>query len=220
MNTYGCKTKIKILWHGQPWKKIVAWAAMIKTYNNARRKGEMCDVTMEASRRRRSIWWWFWTYFVVNKFCTKLFFHVIIGIDQGRSGVTATTPDWFVVRHRDVPRAQLALTSWPWSIPSSHREALTRYVKLRVAHAPGMSGMFSPPPTSKESTCQLFRHASRHVRHARAVMHVGISNPLWRGKRSLYSRCMPNPQCYNTIQYNATQRNATQRNAMQYNTIQ
>ena len=25
-------------------------------------------------------------------------------------------------------------------------EALTRYVKLRVAHAPGMSGTFSPPP--------------------------------------------------------------------------
>ena len=28
---------------------------------------------------------------------------------------------------------------------------LTRYVKLRVAHAPGMPGTFSPPPTSKET---------------------------------------------------------------------
>ena len=28
---------------------------------------------------------------------------------------------------------------------------LTRYVKLRVAHAPGMSGTISPPPTSKET---------------------------------------------------------------------
>ena len=28
---------------------------------------------------------------------------------------------------------------------------LTRYVKLRVAHAPGMPGTFSPPPTSKEN---------------------------------------------------------------------
>ena len=27
---------------------------------------------------------------------------------------------------------------------------LTKYVKLRVAHAPGMPGTFSPPPTSKE----------------------------------------------------------------------
>ena len=29
---------------------------------------------------------------------------------------------------------------------------LTRHVKLRVAHAPGMPGTFSPPPISKEST--------------------------------------------------------------------
>ena len=28
---------------------------------------------------------------------------------------------------------------------------LTRYVKLRVAHAPGMPGAFSQPPTSKET---------------------------------------------------------------------
>ena len=28
---------------------------------------------------------------------------------------------------------------------------LTRYVKLRVVHAPGMPGMFTPPPTSKET---------------------------------------------------------------------
>ena len=28
---------------------------------------------------------------------------------------------------------------------------LTRCAKLRVAHAPGMPGMFSPPPTSKET---------------------------------------------------------------------
>ena len=28
---------------------------------------------------------------------------------------------------------------------------LTRYLKLWVAHGPGMPGMFSPPPTSKET---------------------------------------------------------------------
>ena len=38
------------------------------------------------------------------------------------------------------------------------------------------------------------RHASRHVRHARAVMHVEIANPRWRGKRSRHSRRMRNPQ--------------------------
>ena len=58
---------------------------------------------------------------------------------------------------------------------------LTRYAKLRFAHAPGMPGTFSPPLTSKETASLRSRHASRHVRHARAVMHVGITNPWWRG---------------------------------------
>ena len=40
------------------------------------------------------------------------------------------------------------------------------------------------------------RHAPRHVRHARAVMHVGVANPRWRGKCSRHSRCMRNPQFY------------------------
>ena len=67
---------------------------------------------------------------------------------------------------------------------------LSRYVKLRVAHAPGMPGTFSPSPTSKETTnypaCIT----------ARAVMHPGIANPRWRGKRSRHSRRMRNPQFY------------------------
>ena len=71
---------------------------------------------------------------------------------------------------------------------------LTRYVKLCVAHAPGMPGTFSPPPTSKETASLRSQHASWHVRHARAVMHVGISNPRWRGKRSRHSRRMRNPR--------------------------
>ena len=53
---------------------------------------------MEVSKRRCSIWWWFWTYVVVNMVDTKLFNYGIIGIDHGRSGVTAATPSWFVVR--------------------------------------------------------------------------------------------------------------------------
>ena len=34
------------------------------------------------------------------------------------------------------------------------------------------------------------------MRHARAVMHVGIANPRWRGQRSRNSRRMCNPQFY------------------------
>ena len=66
--------------------------------------------------------------------------------------------------------------------------------KLPVAHAPGMPGTFSPPPTSKQTASYRSRHASRHVRHARAVMHVGIANPWWWGKRPRHSRRMRNPQ--------------------------
>ena len=51
---------------------------------------------------------------------------------------------------------------------------LARYVKLRAAYAPGMPGTFSPPPRDSGS-----RHASRHVREARAVMHNEIVNYLF-----------------------------------------
>ena len=71
---------------------------------------------------------------------------------------------------------------------------LTRYIKLRVAHAPGMPGTFSPPSTSEEAASKRSRHASRHVRDARVVMHLGIANPQWRGKPSRHSRRMRNPQ--------------------------
>ena len=37
-------------------------------------------------------------------------------------------------------------------LPPTHQNGpLARYIKLRVAHAPGMPGTFSPPPTSKET---------------------------------------------------------------------
>ena len=71
---------------------------------------------------------------------------------------------------------------------------LIKYLKLRVTHALGMTGRFSRAPTSKETTSYRSRLASRLVRHARAVMHVGIANPRWQGKRSRHSRRMRNPQ--------------------------
>ena len=48
---------------------------------------------------------------------------------------------------------------------------LTRYIKLRIAHALGMSETFSPPPTPKQTASYRSRHVSRHVCDARAVMH-------------------------------------------------
>ena len=55
---------------------------------------------------------------------------------------------------------------------------LTRYANLRIAHAPGT---FCAAPTSKETAGKRSRHASQHVPGARAVMHVGIAHPRWRG---------------------------------------
>ena len=70
---------------------------------------------------------------------------------------------------------------------------LTRYVKLRIAYPPGRIALHrecrEPFPASWRS-----RHASRHVRHARAVMYVGIANPKWRRKRFCHSRRMRNLQ--------------------------
>ena len=75
--------------------------------------------------------------------------------------------------------------------------SLTRYAKkLWVAYAPKMSGTISPPPTSKKTTSGRSWYASRHVRHAHAVMHVGIAKPCWWGKRFRHSRDMCNPQFY------------------------
>ena len=59
-----------------------------------------------------------------------------------------------------------------------------------------MPETISPPPTSKETASYRSQHASPHVRHERAVMHVGIANSRWRGKRFRHSRRMRNPQFY------------------------
>ena len=82
-----------------------------------------------------------------------------------------------------VPRQQincLCIPLW-WSI-RDYNGPLVRYIKLRVAHAPGMPGAFSPPSASTTT--------------ARAVMHVEIANPRWWGKRSRHSWRMRNPQFY------------------------
>ena len=73
--------------------------------------------------------------------------------------------------------------TWPWA--SYHiRKNADCGLRMRRECREG----FPPPPTSKETAGWRSRHASRHVRHARAVMHVRIAYPQWRGKRSRNSR--------------------------------
>ena len=59
---------------------------------------------------------------------------------------------------------------------------LARYVKLRVAHAPGMPERFP-------------RRRLKRKPHARVVMYVEIAYPRWQGKRSRHSRRMRIRNC-------------------------
>ena len=73
---------------------------------------------------------------------------------------------------------------------------LIRYIKLRVAHAPGMPGTFSPPPLASDPDM----HYGTCVTHVPWCMQVSLTSDFlwsrWRGKRSRHSRCMRNPQFY------------------------
>ena len=86
----------------------------------------------------------------------------------------------------------------PWS---SFRRAishgsLTRYVKLRVAHAPGMPGTFSPPPRPSDPDM----HDSASVTHVPWCMPGSLTSGFlwtwWRGKRSRHSWRMRNQHFY------------------------
>ena len=81
---------------------------------------------MEVGRQRHLIWWRFWMYFAKTLLNTKLFSHLIIRFDHGWSGVTATTPLWFVAQWGCPRSCSLGTSIHPvvavtpsqlWSIP-------------------------------------------------------------------------------------------------------
>ena len=71
---------------------------------------------------------------------------------------------------------------------------LTRYVKLQVAHAPGMPGTFSHPPQVRDPDM----HHGTCVTHVPWCMPGSLTSVFlwgrWRGKRSRHSHRMRNPQ--------------------------
>ena len=97
-----------------------------------------------------------------------------------------------------IKQDQLKLQFWNYAhgTCSMYHGPLARYVKLRVAHAPGMVGTFSPPP--------MVSNTDKH--HGTCVTHVpwcmlgslisGLLWSRWRRKRSRHSRRMRNPQFY------------------------
>ena len=78
-------------------------------------------------------------------------------------------------------------------IPRVHRP-LARYIRLRVARAPGMPGTFSPPLRVRHSTM----HHSTCVTHVPWWMPGSLTNGYlwsrWRGKCTRHSRRMRNPR--------------------------
>ena len=93
-------------------------------------------------------------------------------------------------------KQQMNLTLWVNMgspiLPYQYRP-LTRYAKLRVAHALGMPGTFSPPPRVSD----LGMHPSTCVTHVPGCMPESLASGFlwsrWGGKRSRHSRRMRNP---------------------------
>ena len=85
---------------------------------------------------------------------------------------------------------------WPYQRGSTLHGPLTRYVKFRVAHAPGISWTFSPPPRVSDPVM----HYGTCVTHVPLCMPGSLTRGFlwsrWRGKRSRHSRRMRNPQFY------------------------
>ena len=73
---------------------------------------------------------------------------------------------------------------------------LTRNVNLRVAHAPGLPGTFSPPPLVSDPGM----HHGTCATHVPWCMPGSLTSGFlwnrWRGKRSRHSRRMRNPWFY------------------------
>ena len=83
-----------------------------------------------------------------------------------------------------------------WVSIFSGNGPLDRYAKLRVSHASGIPGTFSPPPQISDPGM----HHDACVTHVPWCMPESLISGFlwsrWRGKRSRHSRCMRNPQFY------------------------
>ena len=71
---------------------------------------------------------------------------------------------------------------------------LTRYAKLRVVHAPGMPGTFSPPSRVSDPDMHYDTCVADVPWYLLGSLTSGFLWSRWRGKRSRHSRRMCNPQ--------------------------
>ena len=89
---------------------------------------------------------------------------------------------------------------------------LTRYVKLRVAHSPGMPGTLPRHRRLPIPTCIM----ARAVTHVRWCIPGSLTHGFlwrrWRGKLSRHSRRMRNPQFYVSCKRPILRRQANRQN--------
>ena len=82
--------------------------------------------------------------------CSHIHFYKLVKYQRCKSDTFVKVPDIQIEAQLPTPMS----VCWrKYSKPTVNLGygPLTCYVKLRVAHAPGMPGTFSPPPTSKEN---------------------------------------------------------------------
>ena len=137
--------------------------------------------------------------------------HSLLGVSASkwRPSIVLICPRWMLSTVKDVSGStawkNLSCQGWtlwgrdyqtewrtPPMMPSENCHGpLTRYVKLWVAHAPGMPGTFSPPLWVNDPGM----HRGRCVTHLPWCMPGSLTSVFrWWGKRSLHSRSMCNPQ--------------------------
>ena len=84
----------------------------------------------------------------------------------------------------------------PWWQQMPSHGPLTRYAKLRVAHAPGMPETFSPPPRFSDPDIHNGTCVTQVPWCMPGSLTSGFLWSRWRGKRSRHSKRMCNPQFY------------------------
>ena len=107
--------------------------------------------------------------------------------------VDHTLRHWFLVSNHEIEIETPLATHME---RSCYHGPLSRYVKLRDAHAQGMPGTFTPPPLISD----LDMHHGTCMTHVPGCIPGSLISGFlwnqWRGKRSRHSRRMRNPQFY------------------------
>ena len=94
---------------------------------------------------------------------------------------------------RSVGGICVRLLSW---CQSKCHGPLTRYVKLRVAHAPEMAGTFSPQQTSKETASYPGKHRGTCITHVPWCISGSLTRGGGENVTDIFSWRMRNPQFY------------------------